>query len=118
MRPGNNCLRCHTTGKQAGSKPFSFGGTVFPFANSDPCSNGVQGITVQVSDAKGKTVTVVSNEAGNFWSAESLTPPFRIVAKRGDKIAEMPIEAPTGGCALCHSATAPISGAQGAIRPP
>jgi hypothetical protein len=118
MRPGNNCLRCHAPGKQAASRPFSFGGTVFPAANSEPCSDGVEGVTIDVTDSKGRSVSVMSNEAGNFWTAEPLTPPFRISAKRGSKTVEMPIESPTGGCALCHSAVGPVGGAKGSIRPP
>jgi hypothetical protein len=117
MRPGNNCLRCHAPKGVAANKPFSFGGTIFPSSNADLCS-GVQGVTVRVTDANQKTVTAVSNEVGNFFSAEPLTPPLTMEAERNGVIARMPGTAPTGGCALCHSWPTPSSGASGRIRAP
>jgi hypothetical protein len=117
MRPGNNCLRCHSAEGQASSKPFSFGGTVFPKSDSDLCS-GVQGVTIRVTDAKGTLVSVVSNEVGNFWSATLLTPPLRMEAEYQGRVAKMPVDAPTGGCALCHSSPDAVGGARGRIRAP
>jgi hypothetical protein len=116
MRPGDNCLRCHSRTGEAKRKVFSFGGTIFAKADSPRCAGGEADVTIRVTDAAGKTVSVVSNDAGNFWSEEPLTPPFRMEAQRGDRIAKMPIDAPTGGCALCHRNPNPVSGALGRIR--
>lgn len=116
MRPGQNCLRCHSASGAAATKPFSFGGTIFPSLNASACE-GLSGVTIRVTDAKGKTVTVVSNEVGNFWSAEPLEPPFSMEAERNGKVRKMPVTAPTGGCALCHSWPDAVS-ASGRIRAP
>jgi len=117
MRPGSNCLRCHAKDGLAAKKPFSFGGTIFPSADSDVCE-GVSGVTIHVTDAQGREISVISNEAGNFWSAAPLTPPFSIRASRAGREVRMPIEAPTGGCALCHSWPDATGGAVGRIRQP
>lgn len=116
MRPGQNCLRCHSASGEAKSKPFSFGGTVFPAADASACG-GVAGVTIRVTDSKGKTVSVVSNRVGNFWSAEPLEPPLSMEAEREGRVSKMPVTAPTGGCALCHSWPDAVS-ASGRIRAP
>jgi hypothetical protein len=117
MRPGNNCLRCHSASGEAATKPFSVGGTVFPRADSELC-DGVEGITIRVTDVTGKRIAVVSNQAGNFWSAEPLSPPLSMEAEFAGRVVTMPVTAPTGGCALCHSWPDPASGAAGRIRAP
>jgi hypothetical protein len=117
MRPGDNCLRCHSAGASAASKPFSFGGTIFPSATAGLCE-GVSGVTVRATDADGQRVTVVSNEVGNFWSTVPLKRPLTLEAERAGRIVTMPVVAPSGGCALCHSWPNPVSGAAGRIRAP
>lgn len=117
MRPGQNCLRCHTAGGQAAAKPFSVGGTVFPKPDAGLCE-GVAGVTVRVTDAKGKRVELTTNQAGNFWTAEPLEPPLSMEAERDGRIKKMPVTAPTGGCALCHSVPDAVGGARGRIEAP
>jgi hypothetical protein len=117
MRPGNNCLRCHSSSGEAAAKPFSFGGTIYADASAALCE-GVMGVTVRVTDSSGIVVSVVSNEVGNFYSDIALTPPFRIEAEVDGRIAVMPIESPTGGCTLCHSSPDAVGGALGRIRTP
>lgn len=117
MRPGDNCLRCHVAGGEAAGKPFSFGGTLFLTADAGLC-DGVEGVTVRVTDADGKTVSVVSNAVGNFWSAEALKPPFSIVAEKDGRLRPMPVTTPTGGCKLCHSYPDAVGGTTGRIRAP
>jgi hypothetical protein len=118
MRPGDNCLRCHSSSGEAKRKVFSFGGTVFAKADSPRCAGGEASVTIRVTDSVGKTVSVITNEVGNFWSKEPLTPPLSMEARRGDRVAKMPIDSPTGGCALCHRNPNPVSGALGRIRTP
>ncbi|MGV3622558.1 MAG: hypothetical protein ACO1OB_17195, partial [Archangium sp.] len=72
---------------------------------------------VRVTDSTGKTVSVVSNEVGNFWSSVMLEPPLSMEVEKDGRIATMPGTAPTGGCALCHSWPDPVS-ALGRIRQP
>ena len=73
MRQGQSCSRCHAVNGQAGSKPFSVGGTLFATANAS-AYDGVLGATVRVTDANGKNFTMVSNELGNFWSETVASP--------------------------------------------
>lgn len=116
MRPGQNCLRCHSLSGSAKAKPFSVGGTVYPSAEAGVCA-GVAGVTVRVTDSKGKRVELVTNLVGNFFSAEALTPPLSMEAELDGRVAQMPGTAPTGGCALCHSWPDAVS-ALGRIRVP
>ena len=116
MRPGSNCLRCHVANGQAANEPFSVGGTVYP-AHDAPLCSGVMGVTIRVTDSKGKKVSLVTNEVGNFWSTEPLEPPLTMEAEQDGRLAAMPVTAPTGGCALCHSWPDPVS-AIGRIRVP
>ncbi|MBL8956788.1 MAG: hypothetical protein JNK82_38800 [Myxococcaceae bacterium] len=116
MRPGSNCLRCHTTGGRAASAPFSIGGTVYESHDAEVCG-GVGGVTVRVTDANGKRVSVVTNDVGNFWSTEPLVAPYSLEVERAGRVAAMPVTTPTGGCALCHSWPDPVS-AIGRIRAP
>lgn len=98
MTPGEDCLDCHSGGE---AKAWSFAGTVFTREDA-ALSDGVQGVTVIVTDAKGKRVTVRSNEAGNFYSAEKLVPPFRTSISRGGQVVEMEGTFPNGSCNVCH----------------
>lgn len=116
MRPGQNCLRCHSVGGVAGNKVFSVGGTVFPTGDADACE-GVSGVTVRVTDKNGKKVSLVTNSVGNFWSLEPLEAPLSMEAERDGRVLTMPVTAPTGGCALCHSWPDNVS-ASGRIRAP
>lgn len=116
MRPGQNCLRCHVANGQASNKPFSVGGTVYAAADANAC-DGAAGVTIRVTDSTGKKVSMVSNEVGNFWSLERLTQPLNMEAELGGRIVTMPVTAPTGGCALCHSWPDAVS-ASGRIRAP
>jgi hypothetical protein len=99
MEPGRDCQACHSDG---GARAWSFSGTVF--ASEDAAEDqGVQGITVTVEDANGKRVSVRSNEAGNFYSAEKLQPPFRARVGHGSTVVEMEDTFEYGSCNACHT---------------
>lgn len=112
MTPGQDCLGCHGAGGEAPA--WSFAGTVYPGGK------GVAGVTISVRDANGKTVSVRSNEAGNFYSAEKLQAPVTIWMSWGGAVRQMP--ALTGGdvarfgrCNECHR---PGGDAEGYLEPP
>lgn len=98
MRPGEDCLRCHN-GQRA--KPWTVAGTLY----ADPkaaVGQGVEGIAVTVTDANGKSIALISNGVGNFYTAEPLTPPFvAMIDRNGQQIAMTAHNA--GGCNSCHS---------------
>jgi hypothetical protein len=60
---------------------------------------------------------LVSNAVGNFYSAEPLEPPLQMETRFEGRTMVMPVTAPTGGCALCHSWPEPVEAA-GRIRAP
>lgn len=118
MRSGENCLSCHRTGGQAGNKVWSAAGTVFTSATSAQ-DEGVEGATITIEDANGKTVNLESNAVGNFYTAEPLVKPLQMRIAYQGKSAAMPIPLNAdGACNACHSHPDPIGGAAGRIRIP
>jgi hypothetical protein len=118
MRPGENCLQCHggvPSGGQHGSsaKAWSFAGTVYQAVDA-PAGGGVEGATVDVTDAGGQSISVRSNLVGNFYSAESMTPPLQACVEFNGVSRCMIEPAPHGACNYCH-ALAPLGGAPGRI---
>lgn len=118
MLPGENCLRCHSDRSQYPEAPaWTAGGTVFESATAES-SRGVTGAMIFLTDKTGRTVKLSSNSAGNFYTREPLTPPFRVALEYEGQRAEMPIEAPAGSCNACHSHPDPTGGTLGRIRIP
>jgi len=119
MRPGQDCMACHTaTGAATGALPggerghhaspaWNVAGTVFDPANA---SSGFEGAEVQITDATGWSFSLRSNEAGNFYSAESPTFPLHVcISANGTaKCQQSPLA--NGACNSCHSE----AGSQGA----
>jgi hypothetical protein len=102
MRPGQNCLRCHGPNREAASKPWSAGGTVYPSPDS-PVDKGMAGVSVLLVDAAGKRVTLTTNAVGNFYTAEPLKGPINVTLEKDGKVKKMPRGAPAGSCGACHS---------------
>jgi hypothetical protein len=111
MNPGQNCLQCHVEGGAASFHTFSVSGTVYatPDAGVD---DGVQGVEILVTDSKGTKLTLVSNSAGNFYTAEELVPPLEVAAQWGHTRIDMGESPPSGQaghppvrapCNLCHT---------------
>jgi hypothetical protein len=111
MRPGENCLECHggaalpgepmTVAAREDAKRWTIAGTVFPSVNAAP-GDGVRGAKVHVRDADGKTFTLETNRAGNFFTAERVRFPLRIAVEHGGVVLEMEPDVPYGGCNGCH----------------
>jgi hypothetical protein len=104
MRPGEDCKSCHG---------FTAAGTVFdtPQARVD---DGVKGARIHLTGADGRTVTVRSNEAGNFYTKERLALPLRVRVEKGGRSEEMDIPAPDGRCNRCHTLP-PLEDAPGRV---
>lgn len=115
MRPGEDCLRCHTSSPDSedpDATPWTLAGTVF----RDPhaaASRGVYAAEVQVTDKAGKVVTLRTGGTGNFYTAEPLEFPVQVEVRAGGLVARM-ADAPTGRCNGCH-AVEPQDGAAGRI---
>jgi hypothetical protein len=116
MRPGQDCLRCHSERASVGAPPWTVAGTVFPERGA-AADQGVSGVRVLVSDARGRSVELTSNSAGNFYTNAPLEVPLRVAIEHAGGRREMPARAPSGGCNACHSPQ-PIGGTEGRLYLP
>lgn len=116
MRPGDNCLRCHRDERSdyPTAPSWTAAGTVFPGPDSQ-ASDGVPDVRVLLLDPQGELLeTLVTNDAGNFYTDAPLPQGFRVALEYEDERIDMPCAPPTGGCAACHSVPA-IGGAPGRL---
>jgi hypothetical protein len=114
MHPGGNCISCHAAGE---GPRFVVAGTVYRALNEPTDCYGVQGATVQLTDAKGTVFTMTSNKAGNFMlRARGKTPamPFTAQVSYKGQVNAMGSPQSTGDCAACHTA-AGNNGAPGRV---
>ncbi len=117
MRPGQDCLSCHSEGAGRGAPVWSLGGTVYPRADAE-AEEGVAGVDVLISDANDALIErLTTNAVGNFYTATPLAPGFRVALEyQGQRIA-MPCPPPAGLCNACHN-NPPIGQARGRIYIP
>jgi hypothetical protein len=90
MAPGQDCISCHDGGE---ANRWTAAGT------------WTRGARVSVTDANGKNVPMRGNDVGNFYTAESLTPPLT-VSVDGQSMDMTKLPSGTlhyGGCNLCHT---------------
>ncbi len=118
MDPGMDCLLCHspdssarcsTTPCRASQKAWTAAGTVY----GDPdagVSDGVASAQVIVTDATGKTLTLTTNAAGNFYTAEPLALPLSsVMVQNGSRRIAMnlgptfPLPPDIRSCNVCHT---------------
>jgi hypothetical protein len=98
---GQDCQSCHAAG--GGAPTFTMGGTLYSAASG---GTAVTGGTINVTDAAGKTVKLVSAKNGNFWTTTALTFPVKVNASLCP--ATVPMSATVGGngaCNNCHNST-------------
>ena len=118
MRAGEDCLSCHGagTGLEEG-KPWSVAGTAFD-SFSAGSEEGVGGAEVRLMDKNGRKLSLTSNRAGNFYSAESLEFPLQqACVERSGEMFCMRQAVPHGSCNSCHN-DPPMWGAPGRVRSP
>jgi hypothetical protein len=96
---------------------WSAAGTVYPRADAS-AEQGVSGVTVELSGAEGQLIEkLITNEAGNFYTATPLPPGFRVALEYDGQRIQMPCPPPAGLCNACH-ADPPIGNAPGRIYVP
>ncbi|MBI4701456.1 MAG: hypothetical protein HY744_09900 [Deltaproteobacteria bacterium] len=100
MLPGTDCLRCHLDSGRA-KLVLAAAGTVF---SGPDCPAGVEGATVRLWDDVGRSLDLVSNEVGNFYTSEPLVPPLRAAVDLQGVVAEMREPTISGSCGACHAA--------------
>jgi hypothetical protein len=106
MKPGQDCLTCHGSGGEA---RWHAAGTVYADARA-AAGDGVQGAEVVITDAKGRRISLTTNGAGNFYTAETLVFPASVEVRRNGKASKMPTEVPQGSCNSCHVGAADGTG--------
>jgi hypothetical protein len=118
MRPGEDCVRCHrgnagalgpTAGRAAArgdgeddddGPPWTAAGTLYASATGP--ASGVEGGHVTLTDASGRTIRLRTNQAGNFYTAESLAFPVRATVEVNGATVAMLAPVTYGGCNACH----------------
>ncbi len=94
MRPGSDCLACHSAGGSA--TPWTVAGTVYA------AGAAVAGANVRITDSAGSTFGLRTNRAGNFYTAESVAFPLRVCVERGGAADCMESVVSQGSCNTCH----------------
>jgi hypothetical protein len=85
MAPGQDCLACHD-GSQA--VKWTVAGTW----------GAAAGRTVTLTDARGRSLSLTTNQVGNFYTSQALT--FPLTVRAGGQ--QMPAPVTYGGCNRCH----------------
>ncbi|HTJ47226.1 MAG TPA: hypothetical protein VL463_34230 [Kofleriaceae bacterium] len=95
---GAQCLSCHTG---TGAAPHWYAaGTLYSDSGG---GTAISGATIEITDANGTTVTIVSADNGNFWTPTPLTAPLHVKASRCPSSKQMSGTA-AGACNGCHAA--------------
>ena len=115
-RPGEDCIECHSESGSAFKTPFTIAGTVYPQPNAE-VTEGVEGITVLITDFKGQKRRIVTNEVGNFYTDELLNFPVEAAVEGGlpTKVIRAKFGSIANGrCNLCHNIP-PLYGTPGRV---
>jgi hypothetical protein len=96
---GRDCQGCHAPG--AGAPTFYLGGTLYDAASG---GNAVVGATINVTDAAGQSIKLVTAANGNFYTATPLTYPLKVNASLCPNTIAMngSVDA-SGACNSCHN---------------
>jgi hypothetical protein len=117
MHPGMSCIDCHAKGE---GPRFLIAGTVFKSLTEADNVYGVEGVTVQITDAKGNVFKLTTNASGNFYlqaRGNTLVMPFTAKVISNGKERAMGSAQSTGSCNTCHAAKG-LNGAPGRILIP
>jgi hypothetical protein len=134
MNPGDDCLSCHSPSPLpdagadavqplASGRPWTVAGTIYPTVDS--LADGGLGLaSIMVTDVTGRQLTLTSNAAGNFYTAEPLADLASIEVQNGGHRMVMQLSVVgsgalelVGSCNMCHQISAtpgPTLGAFGA----
>lgn len=99
MDPGADCLTCHRYGGDEEAPRWTAAGTAFTDVWG---TDGLAGATVHLTDADGKTVSLTTNRAGNFYTQAALTMPIRASIVTDAGTLEMTTAQDTAACNSCH----------------
>ncbi|MCA9706033.1 MAG: hypothetical protein KDK70_09320 [Myxococcales bacterium] len=118
MHPGGDCIGCHA--REGEGPRYLVAGTVHDLLTEANDCFGVEGATVEITDADGRQWSLPTNEAGNFFLPQSEGPvamPFRAAVLMDGMRLEMAAPQTVGSCATCHTAEGAM-GAPGRVLAP
>lgn len=98
--PGESCGGCHDTMPNAA---WTVSGTVFAAAGV-----GVAGATIEVVDASGKKLSLVTGDNGNFYTTSAVQMPLTVRSSKCPSNSAMTAKVNAGSCNSCHDSTNPI----------
>ena len=111
MQPGVACISCHAS--SGGEAPqFTIAGTLYPTGHEpNQCNgaNGTNGAQVVVTDAKGNTISLTPNSAGNFYYSGTVATPFRAKVTYMGRERDMAGAQTSGDCNACHTQNGTMS---------
>jgi hypothetical protein len=106
MEPGQDCMSCHSSQGTVGAPTWTAAGTLFGAPDATK-QGGVQGGQIFLTDSAGRSYTLTTNSAGNFYLAEQLTYPLtKVEAEFGGRRMAMVSQPPNGSCNSCHNVPA------------
>jgi hypothetical protein len=124
MRPGENCLSCHTENPTrsdaagpSGQKapPWTAAGTVYQGPTS---KEGLAGARITLTGLDGSPIVLTTNEVGNFYTAipidTKIGPSIEFQGRTAKMGSSLP---PIAACNGCHD-NPPVGGAPGRIYVP
>jgi hypothetical protein len=94
---GVDCLGCHTGG---GAPKWTVAGTLY-----STVSGGAAVATINVTDANGQKLKLVTATNGNFWTGSAVAYPLQVSASRCPPTVPMVSPVSTAGCNGCHGST-------------
>jgi hypothetical protein len=98
---GQECQGCHAPG--GGAPTFYLGGTLYSAASG---GTAVVGGTINVTDAAGQKLKLVSADNGNFWTMTPVTYPVTVNASLCPSTVAMHSSVGgNGACNNCHNST-------------
>ncbi len=95
--PGESCGQCHDT---MASAHWTVAGTVFGSGGV-----GLAGATIEVVDASGTKLTLVTGDNGNFYTTSAVQMPLTVRASKCPGDSPMSSKVNAGSCNSCHDAT-------------
>jgi hypothetical protein len=107
MRPGGNCIQCHTEMRRGPRPALTLAGTVYQTGHEPADCYGTDGFetayAIDVTDATGNVIHMEANNSGNFFSQEAVTFPITARISLGDRERRMTTPVMSGDCNACHT---------------
>jgi MYXO-CTERM domain-containing protein len=115
MNPGQDCIGCHQ--RQGEGPALTFAGTVYSRRQEADDCVGSPDARVYVTGSDGRTIELVPNEVGNFYTTLDVALPYTAVLLVNGQQEVMVTPQSSGDCNSCHTATG-ANGAPGRVSMP